>query len=188
MQSILILLFILTFQSCSNKEVSKSINSQLNTSKDDKVSVSNDSTQITDNSATDAKIVVMLERRKGDCWGPCPIYKLKIFSDGKVIFIGEENVKEKTTVKSQINQKQLKTLSAEFEKIDYFTMADKYVPQENCPSQNSDSQTVFTSYTVGEKTKFITHYLGCEGTNELRNLVILEKNIDQIVATNQWIK
>lgn len=188
MRIILIFLFILVFQYCSSNENSKLFNKQLNASKDSESPVVNDSTQISQNPITDSKIVVLLERRRGDCFGPCPVYKLKIFSDGRVVFIGEENVREKKSVESRIDQEQLLALFREFRKINYFTMADKYLPKENCPSQTSDSQTVFTSYTVNEKTKSVIHYLGCEGTNELRKLTTLENNIDQIVGTKQWIK
>src|SRR5688500_16460453 len=59
---------------------------------------------------------------------PCPFYKLTIFADGKVEIEPKEykdnaaKIVSGEIIKSRINNEQLKELTAEFERIDFYSL------------------------------------------------------------------
>lgn len=131
--------------------------------------------------------VITLERTS--CFGSCPVYKLTIFNDGKVLFDGKEFVKRPGMDTSQITKSQLEELIRQFEKIDYFKLDENYTDDpKNCPQQSTDNPSAITSLNWQGKRKIIRHYYGCSGSKVAEQLTDLEDKIDEVVNTNQWIK
>lgn len=127
------------------------------------------------------------------CFGSCPAYELTISADGAVVFTGKEYVREKGTVHSNISKDQLKQLIAEFTLIQYFSLSDRYVSEEDgCPEFWTDNPWVTTSIRINGQYKSIVHYLGCQENNGEsvfpKELQDLEDKIDEIVGTRKWIK
>ena len=131
--------------------------------------------------------VITLER--GACYGFCPVYKLTIFDNGKVVYEGKDYVKQKGRAEARITKAALQTLIGEFNKIDYFKLEDEYVSGEKtCPQEWTDAPSAVTSLSLNGKTKRIRHYHGCRGTTVLEQLTALENKIDEVVNTKRWIK
>ena len=141
-------------------------------------------------------LLITLER--SPCYGSCPFYKLTISANGKVTFEPKsisQDYKLVTgkTLKGSITKDQLKQLISEFEKINFFSLKDgygkswDYSPDENCPEIWTDASSAETAITMNGKTKTVSHYHGCVGSNTLENLTKLEDRIDEIVNTNQWL-
>ncbi|MFC2068385.1 DUF6438 domain-containing protein [Chloroflexota bacterium] len=123
-------------------------------------------------------VVITLERTA--CFGTCPVYKLTIYGDGRVIYEGMRFVKVEGTATTSISEDKIKQLIAEFQKIDYFSLKDSY-EERNA----TDMPSAFTSLTVDGKTKATRHYHG--DFNAPKKLTELENKIDQIVFSDQWI-
>jgi hypothetical protein len=132
--------------------------------------------------------VITLER--SPCFGTCPVYKLAIYSDGKVEYEGLEFVKKTGKAEGRITEDELKQLISEFEKIDYFNLADQYVSgsKKNCPEVWTDHPTAATSLNWNGKKKTVVHYHGCRGATVLKQLTALENKIDEVAKTERWIK
>lgn len=135
--------------------------------------------------------IIMLER--SICSGSCPDYKLTVTADGAVTFEGYKFVKVTGNATKTISQGQLLQLIAEFEKAKYFSLNDRYRDKEDgCPAVWTDYSTVITSIRINGKSKTISHYDGCqEGSGSAvfpKALTDLEKKIDEIVGTAEWIK
>jgi len=135
--------------------------------------------------------IITLERTI--CFGTCPAYKLTISADGAVVFTGEDYVREKGTVHSNISKEQLKQLISEFTKSQYFSLRDSYISEEDgCPESWTDSPTVTTSIRINGQYKSIVHYLGCQENNGEsvfpKELKDLEDTIDEIIGTRKWIQ
>jgi len=138
-----------------------------------------------------ADTLITLERTV--CYGPCPIYKVTITSNGTVTFEGRQNVKVKDIVKGHISREDVGSLIAAFEAASYFTLNDSYQTQKDgCPEVWTDNPSAITSIRINGKTKTISHYYGCQtggGTAIYPNgLTYLETQIDHIVGTDKWIK
>jgi len=127
------------------------------------------------------------------CFGTCPAYKLTISADGAVVFTGDEYVRVKGIVHSNINKDQLKQLISEFTKTQYFSLKDSYISEEDgCPEVWTDSPTITTSIRINGQYKSIVHYLGCQENNGEsvfpKELTDLEDKIDEIIGTRKWIE
>lgn len=131
--------------------------------------------------------VITLERTA--CFGTCPIYKLAIFEDGRVLYEGKDFVKRKGKAEGRITKAALQGLVREFNRINYLKLDDEYVSEgENCPEWWTDSPSAVTSLNWKGKKKTIRHYHGCRGLSVLDQLTALENKIDQVVNTKRWIK
>ena len=123
------------------------------------------------------------------CFGTCPNYKLTIFSDGLVSYEGIEYVKTVGKASGRITRAKLNALVAEFNNIDYFNLADSYIPgDKTCPESWTDMPSANTSLTWHGRSKAINHYYGCRGLNVLDQLMELEKKIDEAVNVTKWTK
>jgi len=130
---------------------------------------------------------ITLER--GPCFGSCPMYKLTIKSDGTVTFEGKRFTKTIGTADGKISQSDFRALVSEFEKIDYFSLADAYTPgTKQCGQVMTDMPSANTSIKVKGKSKSVAHYHGCRGEGALARLTALEDKIDAVVGTQKWIK
>lgn len=129
--------------------------------------------------------VITLKRTA--CFGPCPMYKLTIYADGRVVFEGQDNVKQKGKVESSITLDKIQELIAAFKQINYFNLKNNYSGAD-CPQIWTDHPSAITSLTMNGKSKTVTHYYGCQGLEILDKLAKLESEIDKAVNVNQWVE
>ena len=130
---------------------------------------------------------ITLERTA--CFGTCPAYKLTIKSDGSVIFEGERFTKTTGVAHGSISPADFRSLVNEFEKINYFSLADAYTPgTKECPRRITDLPSANTSIRLNGKSKSVAHYHGCGTEGVLQKLTALEDKIDEAAGTQQWIK
>jgi hypothetical protein len=135
---------------------------------------------------------ITLERTP--CFGECDWYKLSISADGSVEFAPQRYGADSKPValpplKDKIGVDGVRKLIAEFERIDYFSLDDKYdiSNRKSCPNAATDHSSAITSITIGGKSKQIHHYHGCEGNPILEKLTALEDKIDQIALRQEWL-
>jgi hypothetical protein len=131
--------------------------------------------------------VITLERSQ--CFGACPVYKLTIFSDGKVGYEGIRYVKKVGVASSSISRAKLNELVKAFLKIDYFTLPESFTAgSKQCPQYATDMPSATTSLTWQGQTKTVQHYHGCMGSDVLKELTELEAKIDTAVKVTRWTK
>jgi hypothetical protein len=113
------------------------------------------------------------------CFGFCPIYKLTVYGNGKVVYEGKRFVKVTGTRTTTISQTALRKLIADFQKINYFKLQDSYT------GGHTDAPSAITSLTMGKKQKTVHHYL--PSPDAPTQLTELENKIDAVVNSKQWI-
>ncbi len=123
------------------------------------------------------QVALTLERTA--CYGFCPIYKLTVYGNGKVVYKGERFVKVTGTRTTTISQTAVRKLIADFQKINYFRLQDSYT------GGHTDAPSAITSLTMGKKQKTVNHYLA--SPNAPTRLTELENKIDAVVNSKQWI-
>lgn len=144
---------------------------------DDFVTVTTKTTDT--NSTEEAKFSLITLERSG-CLGPCPVYKLTVYGNGKVVYKGEKNVKIVGERTANLEKEQLAQLAKEFEKVGYFNLNDNY---EGGPT---DGSSATTSIAIGNRKKTIKHYHPSpDSPNVLKEL---ENKIDAIVNSGRWIQ
>lgn len=135
--------------------------------------------------------IIIFERT--ECYGVCPKYSVKIFTDRSLIYEGINFVKIKGKVNSEISKDQFQQLITEIKKANYFSLRNSYSDEKDgCKALSSDSPWVYTTIQIAARKKSVAHYLGCVGGNnkfdkELKILTKLEDKIDEIIGIDQWI-
>ncbi len=136
---------------------------------------------------------IKLETGGGDVMGSGFRYKLKIDSNGSVIFEGIKQTKVVGKIEDKLSQEKMNQLLAEINKANFFSLKNSYTSAaDNCPSDATDQPTVNISIKMEDREKSIIHYLGCiENGGEWKvfpqELYNLENKIDEIVETKRWI-
>ena len=125
---------------------------------------------------------------------PQPNYNLTISADGTVIFKGNKHVKVVGEAKGKISEKELRGLLIEFDRVNYFSLHERYEwKNDGCPVYITDRPFVYTSIQISGRKKAISHYYGCVEDKDDRYIIFqqqlfnLEKKIDEVVNTKQWI-
>ena len=149
---------------------------------------------VPDSPSRSGEAVIVLVRGAG-YWGIGPEYRLTIYADGSVAYLGLKNVKTEGIAAGRISREDVQRLVKEFEKIDYFSLRDDYSEKGGCPFFLWDNSNALTSVNIGGRKKRVFHDLGClaDGnpmqTNRFpRGLTEVEELIDEIVKSERWIK
>ena len=142
-------------------------------------------------------MVITLKRTM--CFGWCPAYTLTITADGTVKFTPtgtyvyrRDGVMPSLPLTRSITADQLRILIAELEKINFYSLRNRYGRAEkssggpSCPNYWTDSPSAYITFVRNGKRKSVAHYLGCAGAKILDDLVALEETIDKIAGTEQW--
>lgn len=131
-----------------------------------------------------------IKLRRTNCFYTCSDYLVTISADGTVTYEGFANVRVKGRVQTKITSEKVQLLIAAFSKAKYFSLRHRYsLPEDGCRLYSGDSPSAITSITINGKSKSIDHYLGCRqkrGT-EVRALIKLENEIDEVAGTDQWV-
>jgi hypothetical protein len=132
----------------------------------------------------------LITLRRTGCFYTCSDYLVTISANGTVTYEGYANVKVKGRVQTQITREKVELLIAAFAKAKYFSLRDRYsLPEDGCRLFSGDSPSANTSITIKGKSKSVNHYLGCfpKRGSSVRTLIKLEKEIDEIAGTDQWV-
>jgi hypothetical protein len=145
-----------------------------------------------DSTLESGEAVIVLARGAG-YWDMAPVYRLMIYADGSVAYIGSKNVKTKGFAKGRISREDVQRLVKEFENVNYFALLDEYSEKGGCPFYMWDASNASTVLNSGGKKKSVFHDLGCLADSKSfasfpRGLAELENLIDEIVKSDQWIK
>lgn len=125
---------------------------------------------------TDFKdLLITLERTP--CFGRCPVYFVSVDENGKVEYEGKNFVGTMGKQTAEVSQEKVRELVAEFMRIKYFELNDEYT------QPITDLPTTYTSITIDGRTKKVKNYAGAPA-----ELVALEKKIDEVLNTEQWVK
>lgn len=128
-------------------------------------------------------VTITLDR--GPCFGTCPVYSITVEGSGRVSYEGTAHVTVVGSDTASIPAEQVALLVAEFDRVGYGQLADRYAFGEpTCPSYVTDAPTAITSLTRGGVTKRVEHDYGCGDAP--RALTALERLIDDIVSSGRW--
>jgi len=119
-------------------------------------------------------VVITLDRTV--CFGTCPSYSLRITGDGLVAYEGRRFVRVLGKATTTISADAVRRLVAEFERIRYFELQDKYT------AMVTDNPTTTTSIRVGSRFKRVIDYVA--GPPALQ---ALERQIDDTAGSARWV-
>jgi uncharacterized protein DUF6438 len=125
---------------------------------------------------------------------PMPNYHVTVRADGTVIFRGNKHTRVIGTAEGKVSEDKVRELISAFEGIDYFKLNETYEREKDgCPMFITDRPYAYTSIQIDGRKKRVSHNYGCVADDDSRvvfpqALFELEKKIDEVVNTKQWIE
>lgn len=131
--------------------------------------------------------VITLERT--GCFGPCPVYFLALFEDGKIVYNGHKNVKIKGILYRQIPADTVHQLVNDFLQAGYLSLESEYSTKRDTLENGrivewttTDMPSAVSSIKVTGKVKIVRNYFGAPEWLER-----LENRVDQVANSKEWV-
>ena len=112
--------------------------------------------------------------RKTACFGKCPVYEVKFFSDNTATYVGKMHVEMKGEYKAQLDRNTLKAIKDKAHEVGYFDFHNEY-PIEH---KVADLPSTYTYLRIGDMEKTIKNtHDGPKKLEEFQNFLseIIEK-------------
>ena len=122
----------------------------------------------------------LVQMTRGACVAHCPVYQVAIFSDGAVIYEGQQSVGVIGVRQKSIPSASLQEIIERFEKVHFVDLP------EHCCDQKStrDCPSVTIAYGVGRARRILEHGQCSDGAPA--ELTDLEGRIDELVGVAKW--
>ena len=122
-------------------------------------------------------LVAALQRSQ--CLGACPVYSVRVYADGSVIYRGDTFVRVRGGRKARLTGAEMQALHAAFRDARFLEIPYR------CGQVATDAPTARLYYTDGRKARLISNYHGCKGAPV--RVAELENEVDRIVGTDRWV-
>ena len=110
------------------------------------------------------ELIISLERTP--CYGTCPIYKMKIFSDGSAFYHGERFVEKIGNYEFSVSKETINYILKKADEIGFFELEEKYT------ANITDLPKTITFIKNGKNKKRVVDYYGAPKTlKEFESLV-----------------
>ncbi len=134
---------------------------------------------------TKPRVLASLERF--GCEGQCPVYKLTVFEDGRLEWVGRWFVKQRGTATATLSTSERADLVTAFATAKYFDLAAKYDCADDTPVSH-------LFYDDGTRKRAVGHDSHCDTNDrtaklraEASSLTVLETAIDRITRSERWV-
>ncbi|MCD6564319.1 MAG: hypothetical protein J7K53_00090 [Bacteroidales bacterium] len=120
---------------------------------------------------------ILFSMKKTSCYGPCPVYEMKIYKNGFVKLTAEEHLDLKGEFYTKLPGSKVKTLISIFKEAGFFEMEGQYT------SIIKDLPTTWIFYSNEGRQKRIKDYDGAP-----ESLKDLEKELSSLLESEDWKK
>ena len=138
-------------------------------------------------SSTSSNVVgrsIAIER--SSCYGPCPVYRFTMYSNGQYVWQGRAHVSVVGTVRGRMDVRAFATAMRLLIDSGYLDFKDSYRSGEECEVIATDNPTVSIVVVDPVHPKTISHYRGCRGFARQDVLTELEDNLDTVFKTRRF--
>ena len=144
------------------------------------------STLLSPSTAQSAEIPsdVMIVLARTDCFTWCPVYTLTIYGDGRVTYLGIENVKVVGEATGRIDPGALGRVLERFEALRFFELRDTYSPGTGCTRSRTDMPIMTITLSLHARVKQVELDLSCI----LPELEELGHTIDREADSPKWVR
>ncbi|HMP28707.1 MAG TPA: DUF6438 domain-containing protein [Saprospiraceae bacterium] len=113
---------------------------------------------------------------KSPCFGKCPVYAMRLFKDGKVIYEGRANTKKLGVYQKMLTKKELGAIVKAFDNAKFFTFNDSY------SSELADLPSTLLYFSDGKINKSV---VGKE--NRPAPIMQLQYMLEKIADSDGWL-
>jgi hypothetical protein len=123
---------------------------------------------------------------RSSCYGPCPVYRFTMYSNGQYVWQGRAHVSVVGTVRGSMDARTFATAMRLLMDSGYLDFKDSYQSGEECEVIATDNPTVAIVVADPVHPKTISHYRGCRGFARQEVLTELEDNLDTVFKTRRF--
>jgi uncharacterized protein DUF6438 len=134
---------------------------------------------------TDVPADTVISLQRTSCYGPCPVYMVKIDARGSVTYEGEKFVRVVGRQTARVDRSVVARLLTHAERIHFFDMRNAYRAIDNPDGSTTtvtDLPTKIVTITTNRRTKRVEDYVGAPDALEE-----FEKAIDEAAGSNRWV-
>ena len=145
---------------------------------------------ISNSQPTADRLPIEIKMTRTMCFGTCPAYTVVIHGDGRIDWQGEEYVSVKGVAHAMISGDQLAAISAELDKVAFFTLAeDGSPPSDACKHGHACVKVICTdtSHTRLDVTRGKQHHAIDDAHCTGLAVEAVEVLIDKLTNTERWI-
>lgn len=123
------------------------------------------------------------------CFGTCPAYTITVDSSGSLEFEGRDFVESAGTYQSTVTPEVAEAAWDALVEIDFWSLKDNYASMNavGCPEERSDNPSATIEAAADGDSWSVLHYYGCRGNPTLERLSELERELDDLLGSAQWI-
>ena len=126
-----------------------------------------------------AKVYLVASIKTTPCYGQCPVYEAKLFSDGKAVWIGKKFTERMGTFTTKVSKEVVKDVLDNARDGGIFFLADSYPEKQSLFIPDLPNTIVSVSH--GATPKVITH--NHKAPNEL---IIFEQYLKELFENLDW--
>ena len=129
---------------------------------------------------TEPEIFVLASIQKTPCFGRCPVYEARIYSDGKVVYHGNRFVTKRGLFQSFLEEGQLQLLIDKANELDFFSLKPEYPEKADRILDFPDTITYFQH--EGKELKVYNNHAAPQ------QLLAFEKFLIQFLDELTWVE
>ena len=120
---------------------------------------------------------ILFSMKKSGCYGPCPVYEMKIYKNGFVELTAKEHLYLLGDYYTKLPESSVKALVSKFNEAGFFEMENQYT------SITKDLPTTWVYFSNEGRQKRIKDYDGAP-----ESLKALEKELSSLLESEDWKK
>lgn len=129
----------------------------------------------------------MVTLTRGACYGTCPQYVVSVASNGEVVFLGFENVRDRGMSRAHIDPTAARALVSMFSAGAFTDLSESYASgQPTCGRYAADAPVLELTLATSTRFKRVVHDVGCSAAPAI--LAQLERAVDSTANVLQWTK
>ncbi len=120
--------------------------------------------------------IIEIGLRRSPCFGKCPVYRVTMYDDGRLEYVGKQHVERLGRHTGRINAGEFQALAAFIREVNFMALEDRYATPLTCQS------TVYTTVVMDGVRKEVSNY----GGGGPAVLEALEERIDELLLEAEW--
>ncbi len=121
---------------------------------------------------------VMVAMRRSPCYGRCPVYEVRFYTDGAIEYVGKMNVERIGTYRARMSKEEVDALRQKIHEVGFWDFSPEY-PDDG--TIVTDLPTTTITVRVGDMMKEVKEKHGAP-----RALKDFEKYLDSLLEGRAW--
>ncbi len=134
--------------------------------------------ETTDTATPAADAYAMVTMKRSSCFGRCPVYEVRFYTDGTIEYVGKMNVERLGTWRTRMSEEEVDALRQKIHEVGFWDFSPEY-PDDGTVVTDLPTTTIVVR--VGDMMKEVREKHGAP-----RTLKDFEKYLDGLLEGRDW--